>query len=649
MKNLTKNISVFVLLTLVFTLTSTQIGLAQEAVSCESDVVVQADDWLSKIAEKAFGDVLAYQAIADATNDKAATDDSYTAIDDVNVIEPGWKLCIPSAEEAVATIEESGLDEVEAVEGASITFAIPTDPQSFNGGVTGDYSKMIMAMTMLSLSDIDAHGNVFPELAIGLPTLENGGVVFDEEEWTMSATWTLRDDIFWADGEPITVDDVIFSWDAMTDPETGFWFPAVDYTDSIEKVDEKTLIIHYTTVFPSYLIHFGGEDIVIWPEHYCDADQGFVAWDCSYEPLSSGPYMLEEWVVGDHMTLVANPRYHEAGKPYIDEVVILVVPEESVAKTMMLEGDVDVDMWVSEVTAQEFEETESVGVSYSPTTRWAMRLLLNQSAKGSIDSVAEPHPFLSDVRVRQAIRKGIDVNTIVDTIFLGFSEPVSSELFRTPYDCGIAPAEYDPEGAMALLEEAGWVDTNGDGKRECQGCKNAEEGAPLAMEFTIYAEYGEALELAQQLMAETLGDIGFEVELSTVEGALMWADYESGGLEQNGKFEVNIWDDGYFGNDPTDFLWTYYHTDAQEPDYGWNVVRWSNEEFDALLDEAYSLDEEYRKELFCQMAEILDEEVPHILLWTAFDATAHTTRVQGVQASINDLVTWNIADWKVVE
>jgi len=71
--------------------------------------------------------------------------------------------------------------------------------------------------------------------------------------------------------------------------------------------------------------------------------------------------------------------------------------------------------------------------------------------------------------------------------------------------------------------------------------------------------------------------------------------------------------------------------------------------FDALSDESYTLDEEYRKELFCQMAEILDEELPHILLWSAINADGHSTRVEGVQATINDIVTWNVADWKIVE
>jgi len=554
-----------------------------------------------------------------------------------------------AAEEQKEVPAEEPAEEETAVEGTSINITIPVDPASFNGALADDFSKMVMEMSLLGLADIDPFGNVFPELATELPTLENGGVIFDEENWTMDVTWTLRDDVFWSDGEPITVDDVIFTWDAITDPEGGVWVPAYDYTDSIEKIDDKTFVIHYNTVFPSYLIHFGGEDIVVWPEHYCDASQGFVAWDCAYQPLSSGPYILDEWVSGDHLTFSPNPGYYEEGKPYIDQVNYQIVPEQPVRKIMMQEGDVDLDTWPTEATAKELEEADNVSVSYSPSTRWAMRMFLNQAAKGSIDSETDPHPILSDVRIRQAMRKGIDVDTIVDTIFLGFSEPIATELFREPYICDIPRTEYDPEGAAALLEEAGWIDEDGDGVRECHGCENAEEGYPMSMEFVIYAEYGEELELAQQLIAEQLGDLGMALELSKVEGPLLWADYESGGLEQNGQFEVNMWDDGYFGIDPTDFLWTYYYTDAQEPDYGWNITRWSNEEFDALLDEAYTLDEEYRTELFCQMAEILDEEVPQIILWTAFDATAHSNRLQGVQATVNDMVTWNVADWKVVE
>jgi hypothetical protein len=129
-----KIVMLIALLALLFTLAPAP-SLAQEVV-CEDDVVVQADDWLSKIAEKFYGDVLAFQAIADATNAKAASDTSYATIENVDIIEPGWKLCVPAAEAAQATVstaaEETAVN-MEALiaaakeEGTLSTIALPRD------------------------------------------------------------------------------------------------------------------------------------------------------------------------------------------------------------------------------------------------------------------------------------------------------------------------------------------------------------------------------------------------------------------------------------------------------------------------------------------------------------------------------------------
>jgi peptide/nickel transport system substrate-binding protein len=533
----------------------------------------------------------------------------------------------------------------------SITIAIPEDPSGFNPYVSDTgYEQLLMEMVMLGLTDLDPQGNIFTELAAEIPTLENGGVVLDEEAWTMDVTWTLRDDIFWADGTPVTANDVVFTWEALADPEEGTWTDGLDYTDSVELIDEHSFVVHYNTVYPNYQLQFGSENFAVWPAHYCDASQGFLAWDCNREPLSNGPYLLEEWVSGDHITLIANPDYYEQGKPHIDEVVVQVVPERSVIKNMVLEGDVDVYMWITPTEIEELSTADGINISFSPTTRWVMRLIPNMLAKGESDmETATPHPILSDVRVRRAIRQAIDVDTITEVIFLGHSAPLTTELFRPPYACDIPQVTYDPAAAAALLQEAGWTDEDGDGVRECHGCESADDGYKMSLEFMIYAEYGEELELAQQLIAEMLGEIGIELQLSIVEGTTLWGDYESGGVEQNGNFDLNMWDDGYPGVDPTDHLWTYYYSEAGLPDYGWNVGRWYNEEFDALLDEAYTLDEEYRAELFCQMADILEQELPQIMLWSEIDADAYSTRVAGVQATVNDIMTWNIADWEIVE
>jgi len=532
--------------------------------------------------------------------------------------------------------------------GNSIVIVIPEDPPSFNPTIadTG-YDSLVMELVLLGLSDIDPDGTVFPELAAELPTQENGGVVIDEEAWTMTVTWKMRQDVQWADGEPVTADDVLFTYNAIIDPENGGWIAGIDYIDSLEKVDDFTFIIHYNAIYPGYLTQFGGEQVVIWPAHYCDISQGFAAWDCAREPLSDGPFVLTEWVSGDHLTFEKNKNYFEPGKPALDKITVKIVPDLFVRKTMLVNGDAHLDMWSTEQMVEDLKGAANVKVNPSPTSRWVMRLFFNLAAKGTTNSEATPHPILSDVRVRRAIRMAVDVDTISKNFFYGYASPVWTEFFRPPYACANIPRpSFDLAGAQTLLEEAGWTDSDGDGVRECHGCSTgAAEGYKMEMEFITYAEYGEALELTQQYIADDLSKIGVKLNLTVVEGSVLWAASTDGGIEPSGNFDMDLWDDGYGGIDPTGYLWSYYYSEAAEPDYAANFGRWINADFDALLDESYTLDTAYRQELFCQMAEILEAELPEAMLFTAINADAHSVNLVGVQSSTNDIVTWNVADW----
>jgi len=546
----------------------------------------------------------------------------------------------PAAPEEPA--EEETAAEEPAAGKTSITILIPDNPVAFNGVNTDTgYEQALGEMVMLSLAEIDPNGNVYPELAAEIPTIENGGVVVDEDAWTMTATWKLRDDVYWADGEQVTAEDVIFTWNAMQD--AGAWYAPMDYTESVEKIDDFTFQVNFNSVFPAYDVQFGGEDVFIYPEHYCDAEAGFYEWNCDDQPLSSGPYILEEWVADDHLTFVKNENYFEEGKPSIDEVIFRIVPEESVKQQMMLGGDADLHFWPAEPASNVYKEPDN-GTEWvkSPTERWVMRLIPNMYVKGDRET---PHPFLSDKRVRHALRMAVDVDTIINDIFLGYGVPVWNDFFRPPFNgCDIPRPEYDLEAAAALLEEAGWTDTDGDGIRECNGCENAEEGTPMSMEFAIYAEYGETLELAQQLIAESWREIGVDAKLQIIEGAIMWAEAEDGGTEIAGLYEMDMWDDGYPGIDPADQIWTFYSSGSD-----WNYGKWVNEDMDALIDEFYTLDEEYRLEVACQMAAILEDELPQILLFSTLEMHGLSERLQGVLPSANDPVTWNVADWTVKE
>jgi len=167
----------------------------------------------------------------------------------------------------------------------------------------------------------------------------------------------------------------------------------------------------------------------------------------------------------------------------------------------------------------------------------------------------------------------------------------------------------------------------------------------MEMEFITYSEFGEPLELTQQFIAEQLGKLGIKLNLTIVEGSVLWAAATDGGIEQTGNFDMDIWDDGYAGIDPTDYIYSYYAAESAVPDYGYNFMRWSNDDFETLMSGVYTLDETQRKKDFCEMASILEAELPELLLFTALNADAHSTRLQNVQSTTNDLVTWNAADW----
>ena len=553
----------------------------------------------------------------------------------------------PATEPAIAAPRSSP-----APENKDITIVIPEDPPSFNAVIayTG-YDAMVMKLVLLGMTRIDPEGNIYTELASELPTTENGDVVQDESAGTMSVTWKMRNDIQWADEKPVTADDVIFTYNAITDPDKGSWIPGIDSVDSVEKVDDYTFKVNYNAITPSYLTLFGGEQVAIWPAHYCDASQGFSSWDCGRKPLSNGPFMLSEWVEGDHLTFVKNDKYFQSGKPDIDKVTVKIIPDATVRKQMMINGDADVNMWTNETVTADLQKEPNVKVSISPNDRFVMRLFLNGAAKGSTDAQKSPHPILSDVNVRQAIRMAIDVDTISQQIFLGFSKPVWTEFFRPPFNqCNIPRPKFDPEAAKALLEQAGWTDPNNTGTRECHGCKTgAPDGSKMEMQLLTYKEYGEPILLTQQLIVEDLAKIGIKLDLSTAEGSVLWADSASGGIEMNGNFDIDLWDDGYAGTDPADFIAQYYSADSIPPDSGWNISRWDNEEFNNLLSDSYTLDDTKRQEDFCKMAQILDQEVPDILMFTTIDADAYSPRLEGVQSTVNDVITWNIADWKVVQ
>jgi peptide/nickel transport system substrate-binding protein len=532
--------------------------------------------------------------------------------------------------------------------GTSITVIVPEEPPNFNAVISDTgYDALVMHMALLGMTGIDPDGKIFPVLASELPGLENGQVLVNPQTGAMDVTWKMRKDVTWADGVPVNAEDVLFTYEAARDPVNGFAIPGLDLVSGIDKIDDYSFVVHFSSTYPDYLSFLGGRQIVIWPRHYCKLKQGFTAWDCGRNPLSDGPYLLKEWVTGDHLLFVRNPKYFQPGKPAIDQIIVRVVPDASVRETMLRQGDADVLMWATEQVANDLKDAKNIKLSISPTSRWVMRLFINLAAKGMTDPAAHPNPFFGDVRVRQAIRMAIDVDKITSSVWYGYAQPVWTEFFRPPYNtCNIPRPKYDLKAAKALLDQAGWI-AGSDGIRVCKGCKYAHAGDRFQFDLLTYSEYGEPLILTQQLIGEMFKAVGIQADLTQAEGSVMWADSTSGGIEQSGNYNMDLYDDGYAGIDPSYFLSYYYSSASAVPDQGWNVVRFMDPAFDSLLEDTNTLNSPDRQAAFCKMAKIMDEQLPQILLFTTLNAEAYSTRLANIQANINSVVSWNVADWAI--
>jgi peptide/nickel transport system substrate-binding protein len=527
----------------------------------------------------------------------------------------------------------------------AIIVPIPIEPPSFNAYINNTgYEELVGELVFGALAELGPDGRYYPELAFVLPTLENGGLSQDG----LAVTWQLRPGVRWSDGEPFTGRDVIFTWQAFR--ESGIWVPGFDLIDDIVMLDELTIVIHYREFYPDYLLQFGGQGRGIFPAHACGELDQVLRWECNLNPVSTGPFILAEWVPGERLTFNPNPHYWIPERPLASQLVFVIEADAERRGRMLSRGNAHLDLWPEEPLVSSLEQSEDLLVYATNPARWVLRLVPNFSQFGTADP-GLPHPSLSDVRVRRAIRQAIDVPRLIEEAFDRRAVPVTSELAATlGEDCQLSGYSFDPTGAANLLTEAGWIDSDDDGVRECRGCQTANEGDLLSIRSNTYVEYGSDLTFAQNLIAQMLAEVGFEVHPQGVEGVELWGTWADNGLEMRGRFDLDLWDDGYFGIDPTDYMADYYDPRSiptvNDPVAGFNVMRYRNPDLADLFDELRTLlPPERRARLLCSLARQLERDLPMIPLLALPDLYAINLQLQSVVPHIYDTITWNAGDW----
>ena len=370
------------------------------------------------------------------------------------------------------------------------------------------------------------------DLTIGYDLATGYTVSDDGLTWTV----TLRDDVSFTDGEPLTAEDVAFTYNTVKESSS-----VTDLTmlDRAEATGDTTVVFHMNTPFSVWPYTMAYVGIV--PEHAYDA--------ASYgeHPIGSGRYILKQWDRGQQIILEANPDYY-GEKPEMERVTILFL-EEDAAFLAVQAGQVDLAY-----TSATYADQQPDGY-----TLFRCETVDNRG----INLPVTGNPVTSDVSVRRAINMGIDRQEMIDNVLNGYGTPAYSVCDKMPWYSPDAQVAYDPEGAAALLEDAGWT-LGADGVREKDGVK---------AQLNILYSSGDSVRQALAAdLSNQLGELGFAV---TIEGVGWDTAYD------RALTEPLVW--GWGAHTPME-LYNIYHTDSTA-----GTARYSpyaNEAVDGYMDQA---------------------------------------------------------------
>jgi peptide/nickel transport system substrate-binding protein len=541
-------------------------------------------------------------------------------------------------------------------QGGTLVMGFYQEPETLAPFIrTATIAKDVGALFERGLVKVMPDGTFAPDLAKEVPTVQNGGVSADG----LTVTYHLKDNVVWSDGEPFTCQDVVYTWETIMHPDSGaVTTSGYKNMESVTCQDNVTLVIKYSTFYGPYLTLFSGVHTVL-PSHLGLDPAKMTEWEINRDPISLGPFVLEEWASGDHMTVVRNEKYEfweSEGKPYLDAIVLRWIESREVGKQLVQTGELDFVWDLTEADIPEAQAWDGVVISSPPSTG-TERLVLNLrdpevDAPCTAELLENPHWHwaLGDARVREAIELGIDKQKIVDKLLYGLASVGTTELNLGWAKSDIPRSEYNPEKAMALLEEAGWTDTDGDGIRECHGCPYAKEGKVLKLK--IQTTSGNKLrEMTEQVILEMLEEIGLQLYIENVASAELFASYANGAFRRHGQYDIIMYTASPL-IDPHRLMYVFYHSDNIPCDdnngSGSNYNRWIDEEADKWIDAAGSSpDLQVRADAYQKMAERIAEGRPQIFLYDRMKIDLLSADFMGWDPNIWASLAWNADEWWV--
>ncbi|MBL1434855.1 MAG: peptide ABC transporter substrate-binding protein [Rhodobacteraceae bacterium] len=506
------------------------------------------------------------------------------------------------------------------------------------------------SMVIEPLAHYDENGAMVATLVDEIPTVANGGVSAD----LTSITWTLSEGLLWSDGSAVTSADVVFTANYCMD-ETGGCQQLAKFggVESVEAIDDLTVKITFDGPKPfPYGPFVGSTTPILQAAQFADC-MGVAAPTCTaqnFGPIGTGPFTVTEFRANDAITLAANPNYRVAGKPAFATVNFKGGGDAAAAGRAVLEtGEFDY-AWNLQLAPEILADMESKGVgtvlsSFGPLVERIMINMTDPSAAlgDERSTVAHPHPFMSDMAVRQALSMAIDRPLLVE-IGYGQAGKVTCNVLPAPaiYDSpNNAGCEMqDIAGANALLDAAGW-ERGSDGVR-------SKDGVRLSI---LYQTSTNAVRQDfQALIKQWWAEIGIETELKNISGGVFFGgDQSSPDTFQKLFADLEMYANNFDGTDPEAYMARWACGEIPSPENAWlggNMPRHCNADYDAMVAEmGGTADLAERARLAIAMNDMLMQSYTIIPLVHRGNVSGVVNTLEGVKLNAWDSELWNIADW----
>jgi peptide/nickel transport system substrate-binding protein len=488
-------------------------------------------------------------------------------------------------------------------------------------------------------------------------------------------TLTLRDDLTWSDGTPITAYDVFYSYLAIASGRINSpYSPSVAaLTTAARVVDDHTIEFALPApncaipvrmnfpIVPAHSFDPGFAETIQSFDMQGDLETRFKAlWEEAYPKskfdilnghafditpaATAGIFALDDFRPMQDIRLTA-----DGGA----QAFVFTDLEPGMSATdMFLQGDTNILINPPLERRADLKAKSDVQIAEFPGQVWDF-IAFNvadpnkpQPAIGIDDKILDQghHPLFGDVRVRHAIQMAIDVNELIEISLLGYGTPLPVN--RIPgswaYNADLQPIPYDLIGAGQLLEAAGWKDADRDGIRECRGCLYANEGQPLS--FDLMVMQNGRREVAAQFLSRQLRRVGISVNPRPMEPSSV--------LEEARSQRFDAYMGGRVQRFPADPDLTGLLTrEGDVVNSGSNAGSYYNPQVDDLMNQALTLascESDQRAEIYGQIQAIFQEDQPYAWLYAQNDMIVASGGVMGFDPLPNQPF-WNIRDWIVVQ